>query len=153
MIVYRLSKSTYASDLSGKGAERTGGRWNSKGVPVIYTASSRALCTTEIAVHVPLGIVPVDFVLTTIEIPDKFIYTEPEMADLGPNWRTFPYSGATQKFGDQFVKGKEFLVMKVPSAVVQGDFNYLVNPLHEGIHEVKIIGSEPFVFDERLFKK
>jgi RES domain-containing protein len=153
MIVYRLSKSTYASDLTGKGAERTGGRWNSKGVPVIYTASSRALCTTEIAVHVPLGIVPADFVLTTIKIPDKFICTELEMADLGPNWRTFPYSGATQKLGDQFVKLQQFLVIKVPSAVVQGDYNYLINPLHEGIREVKIIASEPFVFDERLFKK
>ena len=57
MIVYRLSKSKYSADLSGKGAEKAGGRWNSKGVAMVYTSASRALCTAEVAVHVPLGIV------------------------------------------------------------------------------------------------
>ena len=70
MIVYRLTKAKYSHDRSGKGAEKTGGRWNSKGIPVVYTSESRALCTSEIAVHTPLGILPHDYMLITIEIPD-----------------------------------------------------------------------------------
>ena len=68
MIVFRLSKATYALDLSGKGAEKTGGRWNSKGIPMVYTSSSRALCTAEIAVHLPLGLVPSGYHLTTLVV-------------------------------------------------------------------------------------
>ena len=63
MKVYRLSKAQFANDLSGKGAELAGGRLNSKGLPMLYTSSSRALCTAEIAVHTPLGIVPTDYVI------------------------------------------------------------------------------------------
>lgn len=70
MIVYRLSKEIYANDLSGKGAEIAGGRWNSKGSAALYTAQSIALCVTEIAVHIPLGILPRDYRLIHIEIPD-----------------------------------------------------------------------------------
>ncbi len=73
MIVYRLSKSKYSADLSGKGAEKAGGRWNSKGVAMVYTSASRALCTAEVSVHVPLGIVPVDYELVSIEIPDDSV--------------------------------------------------------------------------------
>lgn len=61
MIVYRLARQTFIHDLSGYGAEKTGGRWNSKGRPVLYTAASRALAMVEVAVHVPLGIIPVNF--------------------------------------------------------------------------------------------
>ena len=61
MIVYRLCKSIYKKDLSGKGAEIAGGRWNSKGYAILYTSESRSLCTAEIAVHTPLGNVPADY--------------------------------------------------------------------------------------------
>ena len=71
MIVFRLSKAQFANDLSGKGAELVGGRWNSRGNAMLYTSQSIALCVTEIAVHVPLGILPKDFQLVHIEIPDE----------------------------------------------------------------------------------
>ena len=58
MIVFRLCKSMFKDDLSGRGAEIAGGRWNNRGRPMLYTAENRALCTAEIAVHTPLGIVP-----------------------------------------------------------------------------------------------
>ena len=153
MIVYRLSKSNYSTDLSGKGAERTGGRWNSKGVPMVYTSSSRALCMAEIAVHVPLGLIPADYLLTTLAIPDRFIADEHDLKTVPEDWKSLPYSRVTQTLGDSFIKNKNSLVMKVPSAVVQGDYNFLLNPLHEGISEIVIVNSEPFKFDERLFRK
>ena len=153
MIVYRLSKSKYASDLSGKGAEKIGGRWNSKGTALVYTSESRALCTTEIAVHTPLGNLPLDYQLIAIEIPDDIQIKEIAKAELPQYWNTIPYSPATQKTGDIFVVEGKFLVLKVPSVVVPGDYNYLLNPAHREFHKVKIESIEPFNFDERLFIK
>jgi len=152
MMVYRLSKSNFASDLSGKGAAKSGGRWNSKGTAIIYTSQSRALCTTEIAVHTPLGNLPVDYCLISIEIPDNSIL-EIKSLELGSNWRSFPHQHFTQLVGDKFVDDAIYLVLKVPSAVVQDEFNYLINPNHILAGTLKIIAIEPFDFDKRLFLK
>lgn len=151
MIVYRLSKSKFATDLSGRGAELVGGRWNSKGVPVIYTGESRALATTEIAVHVSLANLPIDYCIVSIDIPDNYIMA-PEMKDLPANWNELPHKIESQRYGDQFIFNSNFLVLKVPSAVVPGDFNYIINPRHKDIGLVKIIDISPYSFDKRLFK-
>lgn len=152
MIVFRLSKSKYSKDLSGSGAEKTGGPWNSKGQALIYTSGSRALCVTEIAVHTPLGIIPRDYELIGIEVPDSSIISEIRISYLPPDWKSFPHPSSTQIFGNDFIASSKYLVLKVPSAVVQGDFNYLLNPKHPDCSKVKIISTEPFTFDERLFK-
>jgi RES domain-containing protein len=151
MIVYRLSKAKYAEDLGGKGAEIAGGRWNSKGKRVLYTSQSIALCTTEIAVHTPLGNIPTDYKLITIEIPDTLI--KEHSGKLPKDWKLFPHSKSTQKIGDQFLTEGKYLALKVPSAVVQGEHNYLLNPAHEFFQKVKIIRVEEFSFDKRLFKR
>lgn len=148
MIVYRLSKTRFAMDLSGRGAERSGGRWNSKGVPMLYTSASRVLCLVEIAVHVPLGMVPDDYSIVTLDIPDDPI-TELAGEDLPVGWQSFPHTNASRKTGDQFVAAAEYLAMKVPSAVVQGEFNYLLNPARPWFSEVKILEVEPFPFTYR----
>jgi len=152
MNVFRLSKSKYSKDLSGKGAEISGARWNSKGIAMLYTSSSRALCTAEIAVHAPLGIIPVDYNIITIEIPDTSI-TELKISALPKDWKSFPHSHSTQKIGDNFIFNGDFLALKVPSASVQGDFNYLINPYHKEHSKIKILNIEPFEFDGRLFVK
>jgi len=151
MIVYRLCKTKYAGDLTGKGAEMAGGRWNSKGTAMLYTSQTRALCTTEIAVHAPLGIIPLDYSLIAIEIPEHSILTI-SIDSLQPDWKSFPHSSSTQATGDKFVTDNEFLVLKVPSAVVQGEFNFLLNTKHPDFHQVKIVQTETFEFDKRLFK-
>jgi RES domain-containing protein len=152
MIVFRLGKSKYSNDLSGKGAEKSGARWNSKGIAMLYTSQSRALCTAEIAVHTPLGTVPRDYTIITIKIPDDSIL-EINISKLPSDWKSFPYPNSTQKIGDKFISDGKFLVMKVPSVVVQGEYNFLLNPNHKDFHKVKILSVEPFTFDERLFKK
>ena len=150
MIVYRLSKAQYAQDLSGKGAELVGGRWNSRGNAMLYTSQSIALCVTEIAVHVPLGILPKDYQLIHIEIPDEDLL---EMKRLPKDWQSFPHSNSTQMIGDKFLKEHKHLVFKVPSAAVQGEFNFLINPRHKNFNHIKIVKLEDFNFDERLFRK
>jgi RES domain-containing protein len=153
MIVFRLSKQLYCTDLSGTGAYKAGGRWNSKGTALVYTAESRALCMAEVAVHLPVALVPKDYFLVTIGIPEDAIEAV-AISSLPPDWNTFPYSFSTQQIGDNFVLAGKSLVLKVPSAVVTGDFNYLINPHHPEINKVALLGEPtPFPFDSRLFKK
>lgn len=153
MIVFRLCRSKYASDLSGKGAELTGGRWNSKGIAMLYSSHSKALCTVEIAVHTPLGNIPVDYMLVTIEIPDNLKVTVTSPSELPGNWKTLPHSHSTQLVGDHFILSDQYAVMKVPSVVVQGEYNYLINPSHPESKTINIKSIEPFEFDSRLFVK
>lgn len=151
-MVYRLANKKYSKDLSGIGAEITGGRWNFKGTRVLYTADSRALCTAEIAVHTPIGVMPKDYYLITIDIPDCENVYQVNSKDLPVDWRKFPYSKTTQDLGERFITKNENLYIKVPSAVVKGDFNILINPQHNDFDKVSIISVEKFDFDERLFK-
>jgi len=152
MIVFRLTKGLYKDELSGKGAEINGGRWNNKGREVIYTAESRALCTTEIAVHTPLGIVPSNYYLQSIKLPKAKII-EITINELEKDWRNFPHEISTKLIGDQFIAKNKYLILKVPSAVVQDEHNYLINPLHQEYAKVKLIKVEKFEFDKRLFSK
>ncbi|WP_209401271.1 RES family NAD+ phosphorylase [Pseudozobellia sp. WGM2] len=152
MIVYRLGKEKYKNDLSGIGAEKFGGRWNSKGVRMVYTSQSRALANLEVAVHLTLKLVPTDYYLTIIEIPNECILQYSEKRLKHKNWKTHPPSEFTQGEGDKFIKENKILALRVPSAIVQGDYNYLINPVHQDIGKVKILSFEQFSFDKRLFR-
>jgi RES domain-containing protein len=153
MIVYRLCKQKYINDLSGHGAEMNGGRWNGRGNPALYTSGSRALAVLEIAVHVPFGILPANYYMITIEVTDEAGITNIEIPDLPPNWNRNPPVRSTQYFGDDFLKENKHLMLQVPSATVTGDFNYIINPRHPDFYNVKVIMTEPFEFDSRLFKR
>jgi RES domain-containing protein len=77
MKVYRLCNRQFSNDLSGKGAELFGGRWNSKGTAILYTSESRALCLTEVLVHATSNSIPDDYHLVTIELPAFFMIFAP----------------------------------------------------------------------------
>ncbi len=153
MIVFRLIRSGFHNHLSGIGAEKFGGRWNSKGVAVVYASESRALSCLEIAVQSSLTILSLDYEMISIEIPAKTDFNNISNSALPENWKFSPAIKATQIIGDQFIAKGKYLFMKVPSAVVQGDFNLIINPHHKDIHKIKIIKVEPFSFDKRLFDK
>ncbi len=153
MIVFRLTRTKFKFDLSGKGAELAGGRWNSVGIPVVYTAESRALAALEVAVHMQLNGVPEDYLMITIFIPDTAIRQEIQRKDLPFDWKAFPENRYTQFLGDKFFKENLHLALKVPSAVIQGDHNILLNPYHPDFSKVKVVSTEPFEFDQRLFIK
>ncbi|HEY2583963.1 MAG TPA: RES domain-containing protein [Mucilaginibacter sp.] len=153
MIVYRLCKQAHINDLSGRGAEMNGGRWNNKGLPALYTACSRALAVLEVAVHVPLGIIPINYYMIAIEIPDGLSISKINIANLPGNWNRNPIVKATQYIGDDFLKSNAHLILQVPSATVPGDYNYIINPAHPDFTRLKIVESQPFEFDSRLFKR
>jgi RES domain-containing protein len=153
MIVYRLCRKGYTHDLSGRGAELNGGRWNGKGLPALYTSSSRALCTIEIVVHVPAGIIPKDYYLISVYIPDDAPINIINIKDLPANWNSNPISVSTQRIGNTFLSGQKYLVLKAPSAIIKDEWNYILNPVHKDFQKIKILDIEPFTFDTRLFKK
>jgi len=93
-----------------------------------------------------------DYYLITIEIPDRVKKLQIKVKSLPDDWRRFPYSKATQKLGEDFIRTNEYLFIEVPSAVVQGDYNVLINPMHKDFNKVKIVRKERFDFDERLFR-
>ncbi|SMD44289.1 RES domain-containing protein [Aquiflexum balticum DSM 16537] len=152
MNFFRLCSSRYAEDLSGKGAELYGGRWNSIGTPVVYTASSRALAMAEVAVHLHIQKIPKDMAMVELYIPEDSITSLP-FQELNKDWEKFPYSIQSQNLGDKFFQENRFLGLKVPSAVATGDFNFLINPRHVEIQKIKVVNISPFRFDSRIFSK
>jgi len=152
MRVFRLSKRKYSKELNGKGAAKSGNRWNSKGTEIIYTAESPALAMAEVAVHLTLATLPSDYVMIEIEIPDNIIIKEIILKELDEDWNNHPPNINTQKIGDEFIDSIKECLLKVPSAVVQGDSNYLINPYHTDFKKIKIIEITDFPFDKRIFK-
>jgi RES domain-containing protein len=152
MIVYRICQAGFSTDLTGSGAMRYGGRWNTKGNAVLYTSSSRALATVEFVVHLRLGNSQDDFRIVTIEIPDGVFCSQVNVENLNDNWKSFPFHFSTQRIGNDWLRSNGSLVLQVPSVVVPQEFNFLINPQHEDFHLVKVVGNEPFLFDKRLIK-
>ncbi|MFC6267638.1 RES family NAD+ phosphorylase [Frigoriflavimonas asaccharolytica] len=151
MKVFRLSKKKYAEELSGKGAAKFGNRWNSKGTEMIYTAESRALEMAEVVVHLTIGTLPKDFMMLEIDVPKEVNIDILDEKNLPIDWNNHPPNSSSQKLGDQFIDEMDFCVLKVPSAVVKGDFNYLINPYHKQFKKIKIVEISNFPFDRRMF--
>ena len=152
MEVYRLSREKFARALSGKGAAIKGARWNSIGVELIYTAANRSLAMAEVAVHFTLATLPVDYMMVTIFIPDDISLQKLTITDLPADWNTFPHPTTTQIIGDKFVSDNKYCVLQIPSAVTRGDYNILINYNHLDFKRIKIIATEKFPFDKRIFK-
>jgi RES domain-containing protein len=151
MIVFRLSRKKYKDVLSGYGAALNGQRWNSKGTELIYTVESRALACSEVAVHLPLGILPKDYYMVEIEIPDNLPVQKLPENDLPNGWNALPALPISRRIGDEMVRQNKLLALGVPSAVIKGDYNYIINPIHSDFEKIKIINTTPFPFDHRFF--
>ncbi len=151
MEVFRLQNQKHPLVLSGFGASISGARWNSKGTELIYTAQNRALSMAEVVVHLSLFNLPKGFQMLKIRIPDSVaVYILP-LSELVAGWNSFPENSWSQQRGDALVRAKDCAVYKVPSAVVKGEFNFLINPHHPDFKRIKIIDAEDFLFDSRLF--
>jgi len=152
MEVFRLARKKYPIELSGKGASISGARWNSKGTEIIYCAQNRALAMAEVLVHLTFATLPNDFVMLTISIPEDVSIALLDPKKLNIDWNVFPCTFETPFLGDDFIKKNEACVLKVPSAVVKGDFNFLINPFHPDFSKISITEQVDFPFDKRIFK-
>ena len=151
MEVFRLTSQQFANSLSGKGAAIKGGRWNSIGVEVLYTAANRSLAMAEVAVHFTLATLPKNFMMVTIHIPDEIEILKINNSQLPVNWNAFPHPQSTQPIGNQFIVENKYCVMQIPSVITKGDYNLLINPKHPLFETIKIIKVEQFPFDNRVF--
>jgi len=148
MILYRIVRCVYADDMSGTGARLYGGRWNSEGKPMVYMASSRSLAVLEALVHFSPTNLPDDYCMAVIETPDSI--GEVDINLLPPNCQEYPEQNILKQMGNTFLQQSKHLLLKVPSALVNEEYNYLMNPLHKQAPSVKILSKQPFSFDERL---
>lgn len=153
MRVFRIAKASHIRDLSGSGARLYGGRCNRKGIPVIYTSESRSLATVEYVVHVPLSIVPKDLRIVYLEIPDEIAPEEISIADLPGRWQDYPASPELAEIGTQWALAKKQLLLRVPSAVVENEFNIFINPVHPQSARVRISRVERCTLDKRLLRQ
>jgi len=150
MLVYRIAKKDVVKDLTGTGAKLYGGRWNHRGTAVVYTSETRALAAVEFLVHVSLSNVPRGQIIATIEIPDDIVPEEAPRASLPRGWRDYPAPREVADLGTRWVKSNKSLLLRVPSAVVEQEYNILINPLHSDMGKVGLQGVEKFEFDKRL---
>ena len=152
LTAWRVVKRGHAAKdpFSGEGAKKYGGRWNSPGIPMVYTSDSIALATLEIYIHMDHQSDFGKFVIFPARF-DTALVTEPE--NIPPGWDTYPVSDVSMKFGDAWAKQGKTPVLKVPSAVVPFEFNYILNPLHPDFEQIQIKESFPYFLDTRLVLK
>ena len=137
--------------FSGEGAFRYGGRWNSRGVPVVYLGGNPSISTLEIVVNtddsedlyrIPYVLIPVDF--------EKALITRPQ--SLPDDWKQDPPPQSCAAVGDEWLRSDRSAMLEIPSAVIPLERNFILNPLHKDFAQIKIGKPQKFEFDSRLAK-
>ncbi|MEQ8629157.1 RES family NAD+ phosphorylase [Ekhidna sp.] len=146
MIAFRLTLPKYANDLSGMGAALYGGRWNSIGNFVLYTAQTSSLSILEHLVHIT-GADSIKYMLTEIEVTGGI--GEIRVDDLPDKWQED--EKITYRIGDEWTKKMSTPILKVPSVINPLECNYLINPNHPNL-KIAIIDQSWFVYDHRLVR-
>jgi RES domain-containing protein len=149
MIVYRISATRYAKDLTGEGARLYGGRWNNRLTACIYTSQSRALAVLEYTVNITADDIPRGLSMIALDIPEDRILdiTEPMLPG---NWKEAPAPASTKDFGTRILKAMRYPVIRIPSAIIPQEFNFILNPFHPDSAGFIIAGIHDFVYDMRI---
>jgi RES domain-containing protein len=147
---WRIVKAKRASQaFDGEGARLNGGRWNSPGTRMVYTAGSTSLAVLEMLVHLNHSALLSSYVLFAVRF-DEALVTRLAPADLPAGWRDFPASAALNRLGDRWAAGGASAVLEVPSAIVERERNFLLNPRHPDFPRIAVDPPVPFHFDPRL---
>lgn len=147
---FRIVKDRLAKDaFIGDGARLYGGRWNSPGRPVVYTASSTSLAMLEMLVHFEARDLLRKYVLLEVEFDDSLV-TNVDLQTLPRDWRSSPTAPEVRQFGDDWAASSNSAVLRVPSVIVPRESNFLLNPRHPQFDEITIGRKQPIDFDPRL---
>jgi RES domain-containing protein len=150
---WRIVSANYIDKAyTGDGARVHGGRWNSKGVAVVYTAGSLALASIEMIVNLPAP----QLLHKYVRIPARIsldLVSDLSETDLPQDWNSRPISPSTRAIGDRWVKKQGSAVLRVPSIVVPDEYNYLLNPSHPDFVKIEIGKPIIYYFDPRLTKR
>jgi RES domain-containing protein len=145
---WRIVKARHAATaFDGEGARLLGGRWNSPGTRMIYTSATGALAALEMLVHLNRAITLHAYALISCDFDESVVN---DVEKLPANWQSYPSPPQLQTIGDQWVRSGSSAVLRVPSAVIRNENNYLLNPDHSDFSRIKINNPEPFSFDLRL---
>ncbi|MDE2081246.1 MAG: RES family NAD+ phosphorylase [Burkholderiales bacterium] len=154
VVLWRIAADTptyEAHDLSGKGAELSGGRWNRKGTPLVYASVSRALACLETVVHLTQTPLPLNRYLVEIRVPqsawDGAAGFDPARA-IG--WDAEPAGKVSLDWGTTWAKSASSLLALVPSVVVEEELNVLINPRHPDLSLVRATKVRRWLYDGRL---
>ena len=139
------------SAFKGEGAQRYGGRWNHKGIPIVYVAGSLSLAALELLVHLESSQILSIYASIAIEFDDH-LCLRLEPSHLPADWTDCPASDSTRNIGTAWFNSGDSVILAVPSVIVPVETNYLINPLHPDFKKIKIGGPEQFEYDLRLVK-
>jgi RES domain-containing protein len=152
LTAWRIVKKRYAGTaFDGEGARQFGGRWNSPGVAVVYVASTRSLAVLEMAVHLDRSTLLSTLVLIPCEL-DERIVTAVAHDTLPAQWRRDPFPPELAKIGDAWVRSARSAALAVPSAIIEQETSFLLNPAHPDFSKIKVGKPQDFEFDPRLIK-
>jgi RES domain-containing protein len=147
LTVYRIGSAKYPAN-DGEGAKLFGGRWNHKGIPMIYRAETASLSALEVLAN--SANLPAGMALVEIEIPEYLPIVDVQTRELPAGWDYSVPSSASKDIGTEWARHKIAAVMSVPSVIIPRERNYLLNPLHHDFRQIRFGKAEPFVFDPRL---
>ncbi|MDX1980480.1 MAG: RES family NAD+ phosphorylase [Bryobacteraceae bacterium] len=151
--VYRILRKPYARyPFDGEGAYRFGGRWSSPGTRVAYASSHMSLAMVEYFVHLDSNDSPRDLVIVAAQVPDNLPRVTVASGRLPGDWRQTPPPPALARFGDEFVRDGQALILIVPSAIAPPESNWLINPMHPDFAKIRIQPPVAFHYDSRFFK-
>jgi RES domain-containing protein len=151
--VWRLTPPAFARTLDGEGASLSGGRWNSRGVPMFYTSSHLSLSVLEVFVHLPpvLRDDMAAFEAVRLSIPDDAGTTHINVGELEAMLAAPDPLAACRAAGDGWIAVGRDLILAAPSVVVPEELNLMLNPAHPRMRDVAIVSIRRFRFDARLF--
>jgi RES domain-containing protein len=127
-----------------------GGRWNEPGVAAVYCSSSLALAALETLAHMEQRDLPAGLVSIRADIPTGIGVDQLELSKLPRNWRRYPAPVAVRRLGMDWLKAGLTAVLRVPSALISEEYNYLVNPSHPDASKIVVYPAVPFRFDIRI---
>lgn len=151
MRLFRLCRKPFArSPLDGRGGLVASGRWHTARRLVTYASESLALAGLEVLVHCDLDLLPADLLAIEIFVPKSVKLAEISITDLPRSWRKYPAPAALQRLGDAWLDRANGCVLRVPSAIIPTESNFLVNPRHPDIAKLNVVRKFHFQFDTRL---
>ncbi len=149
MEVFKICREKYSHSLIASGASN---RWNKKDEFVIYTGSSRSLSTLEMVAHRSYINISSQYKLLIILITDESLIKELDISDLPENWKSIEAYVELQEIGSKWYHSNESLVLKVPSAIIPQEYNYIINTKHPLFTTHIILQDiDDFEWDNRLF--
>ena len=154
MRLFRICRKPFArAPLDGRGGVFVSGRWHSGRRLITYASESLALASLEVLVHCDVDLLPADLVALDIFVPKSVKLSELSLSDLPRSWRTYPAPASLQRLGNAWLDAVGSCVLRVPSAIIPSESNFLINPRHPDLKKLRVLRKFEFRFDSRLVSR